>query len=257
MARTSKFTRMVAAMSNVIDIPFSVKIRMGVDASHLNAHVLIPKLADSGAAWVTCHGRTRTQRYSRSADWNYLVDKCAPAARQAGVPLVGNGDVYNWQDAAPYIQGGELADVGIDGIMLARGALIKPWLSTEIKERRDWDISSTERLEIYKDFCRFGLDHWGSDDRGVETTRRFFLELLSFTYRYVPIGLLETGHKPVTMTHRAPPLRGRNELETLFASQRSADWVKISEMMLGTVPAGFSFQARHRSNAWSEAAANG
>lgn len=246
MSRATKFSRVVAAMSNVIDVPFSVKIRMGVDASHLNAHTLIPKLAGSGAAWVTCHGRTRTQRYSRSADWAYLCDEAAPAAVRAGVPLVGNGDVYTWRDAAPYLAGGERAGAGIAGIMLARGALIKPWLATEIKERRDWDISSSERLEVYKDFCRFGLDHWGGDARGVETTRRFFLELLSFTHRYVPVGLLEAGAAPVTMTHRSPALRGRNELETLFASQRSSDWVRISEMMLGPVPDGFSFTAKHR-----------
>lgn len=246
MSRATKFSRVVAAMSTVIDVPFSVKIRMGVDASHLNAHTLTPKLALSGAAWVTCHGRTRTQRYSRSADWAYLRDCVAPAARSAGVPLVGNGDVYTWQDAAPYLAGGEHSDAGIDGLMLARGALIKPWLATEIKERRDWDISSSERLEIYRDFCRFGLDHWGGDERGVETTRRFFLEFLSFTHRYVPVGLLETGHAPVTMTHRSPALRGRNDLETLFASQRSSDWVKISEMMLGPVPDAFSFTPKHR-----------
>lgn len=258
MSRTAKFTRMVAAMSTVVDVPLSVKVRMGVDPAKLNAHNLIPQLARSGAAWVTVHGRTRAQRYSRAADWSYIQGPCALAAREAGVPLVGNGDIYTWRDAAPYLHGGDHADVGIDGVMLARGSLIKPWLATEIKERRDWDISSSERLELYKDFCRYGLDHWGADRRGVETTRKFLLEWLSFAYRYVPVGLLEVGVDPVSMAHRAPYLRGRNDLETLFASHQSTDWVRISEMLLGPTPPGFSFKARHKSNAWgSDVALNG
>ena len=134
--------------------------------------------------------------------------------------------------------------------MLGRGALIKPWLPTEIKERRHWDISASERLDILKDFVRFGLEHWGSDQQGVNNTRRFLLEWLSFLHRYVPVGLLEV--LPQQMNHRPPThLCGRNDLETLFLSQHSADWIKISEMMLGPVPEGFQFQPKHKASGYA------
>lgn len=135
--------------------------------------------------------------------------------------------------------------------MLARGALIKPWLPTEIKEKRHWDISASERLDILKDFARYGLEHWGSDQQGVNATRRFLLEWLSFLYRYVPVAMLEVV--PQQMNLRPPQgLCGRSDLETLMLSSQCKDWIKLSEMLLGPVPDGFQFEPKHKASGFAK-----
>ncbi|KAK2542319.1 hypothetical protein Q9233_000411 [Columba guinea] len=135
-----------------------------------------------------------------------------------------------------------------NALLCCRGALIKPWLFTEIKEQRHWDISSSERFGILKDFTSYGLEHWGSDTQGVEKTRKFLLEWLSFLCRYIPVGLLE--HLPQKINERPPYYMGRDYLETLMASQNVDDWIKISEMLLGPVPTSFTFLPKHKANSY-------
>ncbi len=99
--------------------------------------------------------------------------------------LIGNGDIYSYTDWNDHlVEGGSGGGGGrLASCMIGRGALIKPWLFTEIKEQRHWDISASERLDILKKFCSAGLEHWGSDSRGVENVRRFLLEWLSYLHR--------------------------------------------------------------------------
>ena len=65
------------------------------------------------------------------------------------MPLIGNGDIFSYHDWREHVD-----HHGVDSVMIARGALIKPWIFTEIKEERDWDISAGERLDLMKGFCR-------------------------------------------------------------------------------------------------------
>ncbi|KAM3656474.1 tRNA-dihydrouridine(47) synthase [NAD(P)(+)]-like isoform 2-T2 [Ammospiza maritima maritima] len=239
MTRSNKFEQIVRGMNSVLDVPLTVKIRTGVQEKVNVAHKIIPRIREWGASMVTLHGRSREQRYTRSADWAYIAE-CARLA--SPMPLFGNGDILSYEDANRAMQ------MGVSGIMIARGALIKPWLFTEIKEQRHWDISSRERFDILKDFTNFGLEHWGSDTQGVEKTRKFLLEWLSFLCRYIPVGLLE--HLPQKINERPPYYLGRDYLETLMASQNVDDWIKISELLLGPVPPSFTFLPKHKANSY-------
>ncbi|VDL74097.1 unnamed protein product [Nippostrongylus brasiliensis] len=203
MALATSLLSVLSAMRAVMgSVPLTVKIRTGIREGSLTADETIRTM----------------QRYTRLANWDFVN----PCLRECGeVPLWVCGDVLSWED---YYS--RLDDYPIDGIMIGRGALIKPWIFTEIDERRTWDISASERLDLMKQFVNYGLDHWGSDDAGVERTRRFLLEWLSFQCRYIPVGILE--RLPQRMNDRPPLYRGRNELETLLSSHRAADWISIS-----------------------------
>jgi tRNA-dihydrouridine synthase 3 len=82
--------------------------------------------------------------------------------------------------------------------------------------------------------------------------RRFLLEWMSFAHRYIPLELLEVV--PQRLHWRAPAYVGRSLLETLLASESAADWVRLSEMLLGSAPSNFSFSPKHKANAYTAAA---
>ncbi|KAL2927927.1 tRNA-dihydrouridine(47) synthase [NAD(P)(+)]-like [Bienertia sinuspersici] len=225
--------------------PITVKVRTGYIEGRNRADSLISSIYEWGASALTIHGRSRQQRYSKLADWEY-INTCVRKAPNS-FQVLGNGDVFSYLDWNKHFS--DCPE--LSSCMIARGALIKPWLFTEIKEQRHWDISSGERLDILKDYARFGLQHWGSDSKGVETTRHFLLEWLSYTCRYVPVGLLDVI--PQRLNWRPPSYYGRDDLETLMASESAADWIRISEMLLGKVPPGFTFAPKHKSNAYDSA----
>lgn len=297
-----KLERMIRGM-NVMsgEIPITAKIRTGVKSSRPTAPSVISKLAFGsrehrerlgapGCAALTLHGRSREQRYTKRADWSYIGECSAliktyneqraaladtasdpdpstlPNSKDGRMFFLGNGDCYSH---AEYFE--NISKSRVDTVMIGRGALIKPWLFEEIEKGQYLDKSASERLTYIEKFCRYGLDAWGSDELGIGFTRRFLLEWLSFAYRYVPVGLLEV--LPPSLNDRPPAYVGRNDLETLMASNNYKDWIKLtyvyfflalanftwrvvliyylnSEMFLGPVHPGFEFQPKHRSNAY-------
>ncbi len=261
MLRPRKLRGIVRGVSSMLNCPITVKMRTGWNDTKHIAHYIVRNLQQVQGegkekidiAAVMVHGRSRLQRYTRLANWQYIKQVAASQDPSlAPIPVIGNGDIMSWSDCVKHNLTG--ADGGGDKgmsscVMIGRGALIKPWLPTEIKERKDIDISASDRLDIFKKFVYYGLEHWGSDTRGVNDTRRFLLEWMSFTCRYIPVGILEV--LPQRINQRPPPFVGRSDLETLLSSSYVKDWIKISEMLLGPVGDDFHFEPKHKSNAWA------
>lgn len=280
----SKLEKMIRGMNAVsLEVPITAKIRMGTKDGKPTATKLIERLAfgglesrdrlgPPGCAAITLHGRSKQQRYTKSADWSYIAECAAqikaynekadeltdtimePDARDQAnggkLYFVGNGDCYSHVDYYDHVN-----NAGVDSVMLARGALIKPWLFEEIQAGQYLDKSSSERLGYIEKFAKYGLEAWGSDEIGVGQTRRFLLEWMSFAHRYVPIGLLE--HLPPSLQDRPPAYRSRDELEGLLASPNYKDWIKISEMFLGPAHKDFQFMPKHKSNSYEGIEAEG
>lgn len=255
----SKLEKILRGMNAVSgEVPVTVKIRMGTRDKQPTAEKLCRRLVlggeeaqdsnegPAGVAAITLHGRSRQQRYTRSADWEYIAscaslvnklkserDEVTDTVRELdardlsastnsdGLPyFIGNGDVLSHVDYNTHME-----HAGVDSCMIARGALIKPWIFEEVNSNQYLDKSASERLGFIEQFVRNGLEYWGSDEVGVGTTRKFLLEWLSFSCRYVPIGLLEV--LPPKFGDRPPAFRGRSDLETLLSSSNYKDWIKI------------------------------
>ncbi|KAI9785943.1 MAG: tRNA-dihydrouridine synthase 3 [Geoglossum umbratile] len=276
-AKLEKILRGMNAVSG--EIPITTKIRMGTKNDRPTALKLVERLAvggheaqeagegPSGVAAITLHGRSRQQRYSKSADWTYIAECAAlikrfnessdevtdttmeadprskPAGKGGRVYFLGNGDCYSHIDYYEHLRNAK-----VDTVMLARGALVKPWIFEEIEKNQYLDKSASERLAYIEQFARFGLEAWGSDEVGIGTTRKFLLEWMSFAHRYIPLGILE--HLPPNIQDRPPAWKGRNDLETLLGSDNYKDWIKISEMFLGPAHKDFKFEPKHKSNSY-------
>jgi len=114
---------LIEAVVEAVDIPVTLKTRLGWDDNSLNAADVAHRAENAGVQLVTIHGRTRCQFYKGSADWEAIS-----AVKQAvGVPVLANGDIVDSKTAQA-----ALGASGADGVMIGRGAQGKPWLLAEV-----------------------------------------------------------------------------------------------------------------------------
>lgn len=109
-----------------VNIPVTVKTRLGWDADHKIIVELAEQLQDCGIAALSIHGRTRAQMYTGQADWTLIGDvKNNPRMK---IPVIGNGDITSAEQCRQHFE-----RYGVDGIMIGRGSIGRPWIFREVK----------------------------------------------------------------------------------------------------------------------------
>lgn len=118
-----RIVRGAVAAATPAGVPVTVKMRMGIDDDHLTYLEAGRVAQDAGVAAVALHGRTAAQRYSGRADWSAIAE----LKRRLAVPVLGNGDIWEADDAVRM-----LAETGADGVVVGRGCLGRPWLFADL-----------------------------------------------------------------------------------------------------------------------------
>lgn len=114
------------AVVKAVRIPVTVKTRLGWDADHKIIVELAEQLQDCGIAALSIHGRTRSQMYTGEADWT-LIGAVKNNPRMV-IPIIGNGDVSSAEVCRKRFE-----DYGVDGVMIGRGSIGRPWIFREVK----------------------------------------------------------------------------------------------------------------------------
>jgi tRNA-dihydrouridine synthase 3 len=186
LKKPGRLARLVAGLRAAVSVPVTVKIRTGWSEAKINVSEVARACEEAGAAAITIHGRSREQRYSQAADWELI----GRVAAERTIPVVGNGDILTHFEARTRME-----QSGVTSIMLARGALIKPWLFREIREGRSWLPTAHERLGVLWSFVGRLREHFHDDERGRRRMLGFLPWHLGFFCRYRPLPEEEFGEQ--------------------------------------------------------------
>lgn len=216
----ARIRRIIEAMAKAVTtIPVTAKIRLGWNDEMRNYLEQARAAVDGGAQAIFVHGRTRNARYRFAADWNAIGEIAAAVP----VPVVGNGDLL-----FPHEIDRARAQAGCVGVMVARGALIKPWIFGEATDGYR-HLSGDERITLFRRYVALAIEHWGDDEHGQERVGQFLRWHLDFWRRYAPRR--GDGSYP-SMQEREPDDAEWSPLERLLARPDEAATSYIADCLL-------------------------
>ncbi len=167
-----KMQQMAAEIVKAVNVPVTAKTRLGWSENDKPVLEAALRLQDAGIQALAIHGRTREQLYSGNADWTLIGEvKNHP---QIIIPIIGNGDI-NSPEKAKYL----LRQTGVDGLMIGRGAIGRPWLFKEVKHFLTTgemlpQPAVSEVAEILREQLQLNLEWKDNERSGILMMRRHF-----------------------------------------------------------------------------------
>lgn len=166
-----KMQAMTSEIVKRVNLPVTVKTRLGWDEKTIRIREVALRLQDAGIKALTIHGRTRSQMYQGVANWELIAEvKNDPAIH---IPIFGNGDIDDAVKAVEYKK-----KYGVDGIMIGRAAIGYPWIFREIKRYAKTGTvmpppTIEERVEAVKKHFQLSLE-WKGEKQAINEMRRHY-----------------------------------------------------------------------------------
>lgn len=159
----------VKAVTAAVDVPVTVKCRLGWDKGSINVLDFTKRMEDSGAALVAVHGRTRSMLYTGVADW----DMIAKVKNQLSIPVIANGDITDGDSARRCLK-----RTGADGLMIGRSVFGDPWVFQEVRaslEGREYPGRPIlkDRIEVAVEQFRLAEQDHGEHIACLEARKHF------------------------------------------------------------------------------------
>jgi tRNA-dihydrouridine synthase B len=156
-----------AVVRAVAPLPVTAKIRIGWDASSINAPHVAKILEETGIQAVAVHGRTRAQGYSGEADWNVIGE----VVQAVSMPVIGNGDLTSGADVIR-----RRTETGIAGAMIGRAAMSAPWIFNQVKHyfttgQQLPAPGIEEKWGLIRRHCQLAVAEWRNEDQAIRSMR--------------------------------------------------------------------------------------